>query len=163
MRNIRESRGGRPAAEARAFRELFLGFSRRRSLRDPLAAMCEEAGLTPPQIHALLWLGHDGPLTMGELARRVGVTEKTVTGLVDRMEEDGYVGRERDEEDRRVVRARLTPRGAATYHGLDAAVDQKLARLLGLLAAADRRALFRILEKLLARVERAATREEPDR
>ncbi len=163
MRNIRETRGRGPSADARAFRELFLGFSRRRSLRDPLAAMCEETRLTPPQIHALLWLGHDGPLTMGELGRRVGVTEKTVTGLVDRLEQDRYVERERDEEDRRIVRGRLTARGAATYRQLDAAVDHKLARVLGLLDAADRRALFRILEKLLSRMERrlADPREDP--
>jgi DNA-binding MarR family transcriptional regulator len=154
QRNIHEYR--LPAgvrADARRLRELFLGFSRRRSLRDPLAAMCEAAGLTAPQVHALLWLGQEGPLTMGELSRRVGVTEKTGTGLVDRLERERYLERERDPDDRRVVRSRLTARGAAAYRELDAAVQDKLARLLGLLDAADRRSLFRILETLLARLE----------
>ena len=61
-------------AEARAIQGCLIALARRRSLRDPVAASCEELGLTAPQVHALLWLGHDGPLTMGELARRVAVT-----------------------------------------------------------------------------------------
>ena len=82
--------------DARAVRERLIVLARRRSLRDPVAASCDALGLTAPQIHALLWLGHDGPLTMGELARRISVTEKTVTGIVDRLERDGFLHRERD-------------------------------------------------------------------
>jgi DNA-binding MarR family transcriptional regulator len=157
MRNVRTN-PSLPglAAEARRLRERILGLARHSSLRDPVSAMCEQARLTPPQIHSLLWLGHDGPLTMGELSRRVGVTEKTGTGLVDRLEQEGYAARERDQQDRRVVRARLTPRGAGAYRRLDAAIDQKLARLLGLLEGPDRRALTRILDKLIARMEAEA-------
>src|SRR5215212_5612336 len=87
-------------ADVRRLRELVIAVSRNASLRDPIAGMCEEAQLTPPQIHAVMWLGLDGPLTMGELAKRVGVTEKTITGLVDRLEAAGYLARERDREDR---------------------------------------------------------------
>lgn len=139
--------------EARALHERFLSLARRRSLRDPLSASCEELGLTAPQIHALLWLGHDGPLTMGELARRVSVTEKTVTGIVDRLARDGYLRRERDEADRRVVRARATARGAEVSRMISEGVQERLARLLGLLGPADRRALFRILDHLAARLD----------
>ncbi len=138
--------------DARALGDRFLALARRRSLRDPLAASCEALGLTPPQIHALLWLGHDGPLTMGELARRVSVTEKTVTGLVDRLERDGYLRRERDEEDRRVVRVRATARGAGVSRGIEEGIHERLVYLLGLLDAADRAALFRILDHLVLRL-----------
>jgi len=154
MRNIRSSLAAPGASEARRLREQILSLARSSSLRDPVSAMCEEAGFTPPQIHSLLWLGHDGPLTMGELSRRVGVTEKTGTGLVDRLELEGHVARERDPDDRRVVRARLTPRGVAVYRKLDAAIDQKLARVLGLLDPPDRRALRRLLDKLGERMGR---------
>jgi len=135
-------------ADVRHMRALLVEFSRRASLRDPLAAMCEEAQLTPPQIHAVMWLGQDGPLTMGELAARLGVTEKTITGLVDRLETAGYLARERDAADRRVVRARLTEHGQGARVEIDRHVDAKLAALLRLLDAGDRRDLFRILEKL---------------
>jgi DNA-binding MarR family transcriptional regulator len=139
--------------DARALRERLIVLARRRSLRDPVAASCEALGLTAPQVHALLWLGHDGPLTMGELARRVSVTEKTVTGIVDRLERDGFLRRERDAADRRVVRARATGRGASLSRDIEEGVHEKLVLLLGLLDARDRRALVGILERLTERLE----------
>src|SRR5512138_284237 len=142
--------------DARALRERLIVLARRRSLRDPVAASCEALGLTAPQIHALLWLGHDGPLTMGELARRVAVTEKTVTGIVDRLERDGYLRRERDAADRRVVRARATGRGAAVSRDIEEGLHEKLVRVLALLDARDRRALVGILERLAERLDEAA-------
>ncbi len=144
MRSIQE--------DACTLRDRFLALARRRSLRDPLAASCEALGLTPPQIHALLWLGHDGPLTMGELARRVSVTEKTITGLVDRLERDGYLRRERDAQDRRVVRVHATARGTDVSRGIEEGVHERLVFLLGLLDAADRTALLRILDHLVLRL-----------
>src|SRR5512133_2336915 len=139
--------------DARAVRERLIVLARRRSLRDPVAASCDALGLTAPQIHALLWLGHDGPLMMGELARRVSVTEKTVTGIVDRLERDGFLRRERDAADRRVVRARATERGVALSRDIEEGVHEKLVELLGLLDPRDRRALVGILERLTERLE----------
>src|SRR5512143_1983179 len=147
-------------AQARAIQGRLIALARRRSLRDPVAASCEELGLTAPQVHALLWLGHDGPLTMGELARRVAVTEKTVTGLVDRLERDGYLHRERDPLDRRVVRARATGRGAQLSRMIEEGMHAKLALLLRLLEPEEREALHRIFDKLLLRLGEA---QEPGR
>jgi DNA-binding MarR family transcriptional regulator len=90
---------------------------------------------------------------MGDLARRVAVTEKTITGLVDRLERDLLVQRLRDGADRRVVRVKLTARGARLARRLDAEVLEKLTRLMGLLDAADRRDLFRIIGKLTSITE----------
>jgi DNA-binding MarR family transcriptional regulator len=139
-----------PEGEVDRFRRLLFTLGRLHSLRDPLASACERMDLTAPQIHALLWLGQDGTLTMGELARRLGITEKTVTGVVDRLEREGHVQRERSPEDRRVVRCRLTASGARMSRRLDRTVEQQLGRMLERLDATDRRALFRILEKLIA-------------
>ena len=136
-------------------RQLLHALGRRRSLRDPIASTCEELQLTPPQVHALLWLGHDGALTMGELARRLGVTEKTVTGVVDRLEREGHVQRERVTLDRRVVHCRLTEQGQATYQRLDRFLHEGMLHVLGMLDGSDRKALFRILEKVVSRLETA--------
>src|SRR5256885_695950 len=110
-------------------KELLLELGRRRPLRDPLSAG-NELELAGPQLHAMVWLGHDGPLTMGELAHRLGVTEKGVTGLADRLEAHGYCLRERAEDDRRVVRLRLTGSGAAFFKSAVARMDQKLGFVL---------------------------------
>lgn len=139
-------------SEAKRLHELMVTLSRQHSLRDPIAANCEHVHLTHPQIHALLHLGHDGGLTMGELARRIGVTEKTVTGIVDRLERESYVQRERDATDRRVVRVCLTPKGLQTHGSIDEAIHRHIKELLGVLDPSDRENLFNILEKLHARL-----------
>jgi DNA-binding MarR family transcriptional regulator len=114
--------------------------------------MGEEGQFTPAQFHTFIWLGHDGALTMGELARRLCVTEKAVTGLADRMEREGYLRRDRNDADRRVVRLHLTRRGGQIFRRVNDIFVSKLGRFLGALDASDRKDLFRILGKLLARV-----------
>jgi DNA-binding MarR family transcriptional regulator len=147
MRTI--SQPGRAAvADARRLRRLLAATMRRRSLRDPIAAACAAHHLSAPQVHTVLALGAEGALTMGDLARRVAVTEKTVTGLVDRLERDGLVARRRDEADRRIIHVALTAAGKALHRRLDAGLLRALALLLGRLDGADRRDLFRIAGKL---------------
>ena len=123
------------SSEARKLLGLLILLGRHRSLRDPIAATCEELQLTPPQIHALMWLGHEVPLTMGELARRVGITEKTMTGVVDRLEKAACLQRERDPRDRRIVRTRLTRKGEATFRRIAGQVMQQTSRFLAILDA----------------------------
>ena len=143
--------------QARHLRRLLIELSRRRPMRDPIAAACEGLDLTPAQIHILLWLGNDGPMTMGDLARAVAVTEKTITGVVDRLERDLLVQRERDPADRRVVHVRLAPRGAALYRRMDQGIASKLAKLLGMLEVQDREHLVRMVKTLTARLAEEET------
>lgn len=137
---------------AKRLMTLLDALGRRNSLRDPIAAAVEEIGLTAPQLHAVLWIGREGSLTMGEVAQRIGVTEKTITGIVDRLERAGFVRRARDEADRRVVRVRLTPTGARTHRRLDREFAAKLTTFFELLGPRDARQLFAILERLISRL-----------
>lgn len=50
-------------------------------------------------------------LSASELATRLGVSTSAMTGLVDRLAQPGFVERHRDENDRRVVRIRVTDQG----------------------------------------------------
>jgi DNA-binding MarR family transcriptional regulator len=141
------------AGDASRLQQLLYALGRHRSLRDPIASTCEEFQFTPPQVHTLLWLGQDGALTMGELARRLGVKEKTITGIVDRLEREGHVQRERISLDRRVVRCRLTPEGKRIYQRIDRVLHEAMLQMLGMLDGNDRQALFHILEKLVRQLE----------
>ena len=151
-RSIGPAAGASLDAQARRLRKALVQLSRRRPIRNPIASAVQDLDLTPAQLHIILWLGNDGPLTMGELARAVVVTEKTITGVVDRLERDLLVQRERDPVDRRVVHVRLAPRGATLYRRIDEGIASKLARLLGLLEAKDRRHLVRMVETLTAKL-----------
>jgi DNA-binding MarR family transcriptional regulator len=67
-------------------------------------------GLTPPQYFVLnaLWMG-DG-ISAGELGKRVSLDGSTLTGIIDRMERNGYVERIPNPDDRRSVLIFLTPK-----------------------------------------------------
>ena len=54
-------------------------------------------------LHAL------GPVKMRRLSQAVGVTPRTITGLVDALEADGWVDRRADPGDRRATIVALTP------------------------------------------------------
>lgn len=75
------------------------------------------------------------PLTLTQLAERHCCGRSNVTALIDRLESDGYVARTIDENDRRNVRAALTPAGRAAYERASAilaeherAIDERLGR-----------------------------------
>lgn len=77
----------------------------------------------------------DEPLTLTQLAERHCCGRSNVTALIDRLESDGYVERAIDENDRRNVRAALTPAGRAAYERASAilaeherAIDERLGR-----------------------------------
>jgi MarR family 2-MHQ and catechol resistance regulon transcriptional repressor len=78
-----------------------------------VAGRVAEYGLTTPQFGILEALHHLGPLPLGELAGKLLVTGGNVTYVMDRLEEQGLVERERSDGDRRIVNARLTEKGRA--------------------------------------------------
>lgn len=78
-----------------------------------------EFGATLPQFDLLsqLYREPDG-LRLGELSKRTMVTNGNITGLVERLEIDGLVIRERPVDDRRVIVACLTEKGRTTFEAM---------------------------------------------
>jgi DNA-binding MarR family transcriptional regulator len=68
-------------------------------------------GITGPQLWVLKTVFKSGGLPLGELSQRMYLHPSTITGVVDRLEKKGYVSRDRDQEDRRVVTVQLTAKG----------------------------------------------------
>jgi DNA-binding MarR family transcriptional regulator len=71
------------------------------------AAAAERIGINVTDLNCLNILALSGQLTAGELARKTGLTTASITGVLDRLEEAGFVHRERDTQDRRRVVVRL--------------------------------------------------------
>jgi DNA-binding MarR family transcriptional regulator len=89
-----------------------------------------DAGLTVPQYRMLSALSEGGQRS-ARLAERLAVRKPTVTALADGLIAAGYVARESEEGDRRIVRLSLTEAGQDALQRADAAY---LARLEPLLA-----------------------------
>jgi len=68
-------------------------------------------GVTGPQLWVLKTIFQNGSLSLGDLSKQMYLHPSTISGVVDRLERKGYVWRDRDREDRRVVRVQLTPKG----------------------------------------------------
>src|SRR5688572_11979994 len=114
----------------------------------------QEAGaeLSPSQTAALVTIEKHGPLTPSELATRERVQRPTVTRVVARLEEAGYVARAADPTDGRSCRVSISPSGGTLLAAIRGRKDAYLARRLESLDPADRDALDRaaeVLERML--------------
>jgi DNA-binding MarR family transcriptional regulator len=110
-------------------------------------------GLDQSRLDVLGALRRSGPpyrLPAGELSRRCRVTAGATSQRVQRLEQDGYVARVRDEHDRRTVHVALTPGGSAKLDQVFAAVMAADEEVLSPLAKPDRADLERILGGWLA-------------
>ncbi len=72
-------------------------------------AFADFAGLNRTDTRCLDIIDQTGPLTAGELARRIGLSTGAVTAVIDRLERARLVLRRRDPADRRRVNIELTP------------------------------------------------------
>jgi DNA-binding MarR family transcriptional regulator len=68
----------------------------------------KERNLTGPQGMLVGTLAHHGEMKVSELSERLGLTNSTVSGILDRLENQGLVERTRSKEDRRVVHVKVT-------------------------------------------------------
>ena len=143
--------------QARDLKTLLGEIGRLRPLRDPISRL--DVDLTPPQVHCLLWLGTDGPLPLNVVAARIGCGQPSVTGVVDRLEKLGYVERERDTADRRVVRVKLTESGVEVARVLDETMIERIGQFLSLMPPEDRKHALRILGVVVDKLRAAAVQE----
>jgi DNA-binding MarR family transcriptional regulator len=70
-------------------------------------------GLTGPQLWAIKTIAQEAPIMVSEIARRMYLHPATVVGILDRLEKQELVVRNRSTKDRRVVRVELTGQGRA--------------------------------------------------
>jgi len=113
------------------------------------ARLFREYALTPSQYNILRILRDEGKaLPILEIADRTVTVVPGITGLIDRLEQAGFVCRKRCEKDRRVIYAELTDKGAATLAVLDQPVLDLHEKLMGHLSAAELKTLSGLLEKV---------------
>src|SRR6266566_611881 len=86
------------------------------SIHDFVESRLSTVGLSVPRLAALQRLvDAGGSLPLGQLAERLACVKSNVTQLVDRLEADGLVTREADQNDRRSRLAVLTEAGRKAY------------------------------------------------
>lgn len=114
-----------------------------------------ELGLTQAQGRLIMELRD--PATMRTLAEQLHCDASNITGLVDRMEERGWVRRRLDPTDRRVRWVELTRQGASLLEQVEARVAADRPSVLGL-PEPDQATLHRLLQRVLEMEESRAAR-----
>ena len=105
-------------------------------------------GLTPAQFDVLATLGNTTGMTFKALGEKTLLTKGSLTGIVDRMEQKGWVKRVTSIDDRRSILVRLTPKGQRLFEKVFPAHLEHLTEAFGRLSRRDQETLERLLRKL---------------
>ena len=105
-------------------------------------------GVTPTQCRLLTALGHDGPLSLAALGRRVGLDKGWVSRAAVLLERRGLVARSGAADDRRLVLLQLTAAGERQYRALDEQLGHLAGQVIAHIHEGDRVAVRTALERL---------------
>ncbi|MWA06478.1 MarR family transcriptional regulator [Actinomadura sp. LD22] len=113
----------------------------------------EKHGISPAGFFLLRLLVVEDGLRPGECARRLMVTPATITSVVDTLERNGHVRRERSYRDRRGVMLRITDEGRRLLVDKSQPIGQDLQELYGVVEEGDEAAVRRFLVNLIKQFE----------
>jgi len=85
--------------------------------------------MNPTRLGILLALADEDGLIMSRLGQKLFLEKSTMTGVIDKMESDGLVKRQTDENDRRALRIYLTPRAVRLNEVIFQVIDEAYSHL----------------------------------
>jgi MarR family 2-MHQ and catechol resistance regulon transcriptional repressor len=123
------------------------------SVASVLRAGLREDGLTVGQLGVLEALLHLGPMIQSVLAEKLLTSPSNLTTLIDNLERDGMVRRERSTEDRRRIEVSLTAEGRELIEEVFPRHARRIAGLMTALEPEEQEELGRLCRKLGRGVE----------
>lgn len=93
-------------------------------------------------------LYNNSRMTMAEIAKKIGKDKSTVTALVDKLVRNGYVAKERDVTDSRIVHVTLTAKGEQLKPAFEHISRRMLDAFYADVTEAEKKELLRILMKI---------------
>lgn len=109
--------------------------------------------LTIPLARVIQVLREDGRQSFGELSKKLETSTSSITGIVDRLEKSGWVKRERDEHDRRIVWISLTEKDQEMFQQFSSNQIRQLRRYVDRLKPKEVASLTDTLLKLATIIE----------
>jgi MarR family 2-MHQ and catechol resistance regulon transcriptional repressor len=104
--------------------------------------------LTYSQFAVLEALYHLGPMTQGAISQKVLKSGSNMTTVIDNLERDGLVRRERDANDRRVIHVHLTETGSSKLESVLPGHVAALVEEFSVLSASEQETLGELCKKL---------------
>ncbi len=109
--------------------------------------------VTAPQLICLGAIVENGPITATEISRKIHVSPSTVVGILDRLEDKGWITRERGKEDRRIVFITATQAGIELVKATPSPIQTTLSDALKDLPEDEQAAITASLEKIVMLIE----------
>lgn len=117
-------------------------------------------GISEPQGLIIRALMEYGDMKVSDIAKRLDLSNSTVSGLVDRLVENGVVDRKRSEEDRRVVMISLAKSHRQPLKRHFESVFTRVNKVMDLSSEQELDDIAKALEKLKGLLEKAQTVED---
>jgi len=116
-----------------------------------------ESGLSGAQLGILRVLSQcgDGGVKLNEISQRLYFTPANLTGLLDRLEEAGWLRRTAHAEDRRITLAILTSEGKDLFEQIYPAHTARIKHVMSGLTCQEQRSLTELLTRLSERATQA--------
>lgn len=114
----------------------------------------DEKGMTAPQGYILEKLEQEGPLKVSQMAEALSYSAGAITTLSDKLIASGYVERNRDEADRRVVYLSITEEGRQVLGAIREQRKVNINTFFGALTDEDIHHLIRIYKDILAKTDK---------
>ncbi|MCW2277298.1 MarR family winged helix-turn-helix transcriptional regulator [Heliophilum fasciatum] len=110
-------------------------------------------GLTVPQGMVIREI-YEEPKTMSQISQAIGLSCSTTTGIVDRLEREGYVKRIRDDSDRRVVWLHREEKLDGLIRQVRMMQDQFYVQIFADLSADERAQVAKTMTMLIDKLEK---------
>ena len=104
--------------------------------------------ITLPQLLTLGFLNEKGDSRMTDLARFMKVSTAAMTGVVDRLVRDAYILRVFDPQDRRIIKVKLTHKGAELIRKINQQKRRMAINIFGRISDSERDDYLRILTRI---------------
>ena len=127
-----------------------------KSLRHKFHHSMHDSGFTFPQLSVISMLEKYGEQKVSELSLKIGLSDSTVSGILDRLEQKDIIRRERTKDDRRVVKISLTGKSKEFCNDFHQKREEYFTQLLKNLSEQEIKDIIKGLKIL----NRALTKEE---
>jgi len=101
-----------------------------KTLRHSMRRCFVDKGITMPQGMLMGMLYKQGEMKITEISAKMGLSNSTVSGILDRLEKQDIVERIRSKEDRRIVYVKLTKEYAEVHKDFDKIVEEQFALMI---------------------------------
>ena len=119
-----------------------------RSLKHKFHHLIQDSELTFPQLSVISMLEKYGEQKVSELSEKMGLSDSTVSGILDRLEQKGIIRRERTKDDRRVVKISLTKKSQKFFNDFRQKKEEYFTQLLKRLSDQEIKDIIKGLEIL---------------